>query len=302
MKIAFDFADPDQATKFPSHGWARNSQGTKLLWLPVLRLVHQAPIIRKANGVSDNLSPSQWSEIRAFVETIRCLVLILRELHKCVRIGSDPEFDEQDQEKWNASQEAILLIPLFVDQAFVYTRRIADHFAKASRHVLFKKSGSAPWEYKNLRSVVADRAKLQRLSPICDLDCLQRAFENHSGWLDKLRKSQSSSNESGGTQKGIRDIIEHGSTNVTVSHHKLGDDPWEVIASLEELGAYSTFRTDLLPTLKDIIAGLSCLWTEVCIATNLPKAECQWVAPYGDAVLLTGNDEDFTGFWPEIKS
>ncbi|MBD1879779.1 hypothetical protein [Coleofasciculus sp. FACHB-T130] len=299
MRIAFDFADPDQATKFPSHGWARNSQGVKVLWLPVLRLVHQAPIIRKANGVSDDLSPGQWSEIRAFVEAIRRLVLILRELHKCVRIGSALGFDEQDQEKWNASQEASLLIPLFVDQAFVYTRRIADHFARASRYALFKNPGSAPREYKKLRLFVADKAKLQRLSPICDLDCLQGAFANHSGWLDKLRDSI---DESGGTQKGIRDIIEHHPTHVTVSHHKVGDDPWEVIASLGEPGVNSSFRTDLLPTLKDIIAGLSCLWTEVCIVTGLPKAECQWVAPYGDGVLLTGNDDDYTGFWPEIKS
>ncbi len=299
MRIALDFADPDQATKFPSHGWARNSQGTKLLWLPVLRLVHKAPIIRKANGVSDNLSPGQWSEIMAFAEAIRRLVLVLRELHKCVRIGSDPGFDEQDQEKWNAICEASLLIPLFVDQAFVYARRIADHFARASRYVLFKNPGSAPREYKKLRLVVADQAKLQRLSPICDLDCLQAAFANHSGWLDKLRDSI---DESGRTQKGIRDIMEHRPTNVTVSHHRVGDDPWEVIASLEAPDVNFSFRTDLLPTLKDIIVGLSCLWTEVCIATNLPKADPPWFAPYGDAVLLTGNDDDFTGFWPEIKS
>ena len=48
MRIALDFADPAQAARVPRHGWAKNSQGVKLLWLPVLRLVHEAHEIRKA--------------------------------------------------------------------------------------------------------------------------------------------------------------------------------------------------------------------------------------------------------------
>ena len=166
MRIAIDFADPSRSGRVPRHGWAKNSQGVKLLWLPILRLVHEAHDIRKANGPPEELSQGQWSESRAFAQTTARFALTLRELAKGIRLGSDPCFDQRDDEKWTISLEASSLIPLYVDLAFVYARRLADHFARASRYVLFKHPGSAPREYKNLRRVIADQARLQRLEPL----------------------------------------------------------------------------------------------------------------------------------------
>ncbi len=296
MRIALDFADSSRAGRVPRHGWAKNSQGVKLLWLPVLRLLHEAHDLRKANGLPEELTLGQWSEIRAFDQTTRHFALTLRELAKCIRLGSDSCFDQTDDEKWTLSLEASSLIPLHVDLAFVYARRLADHFARASRYVLFKHPGSAPMEYKKLRSVITDRAKLQRLEPLCDVDVLREAFDRHSGWLDKLRDSTDANGE---LQKGIRDIMEHHPVAVTVEHSKDGDDPWEVIARLGEPGINSSFRTGLIPTLKEIVADMAALWTKVCDSVGLPVARQLWVAPYGDAVLLTGNDDDTTAFWPE---
>jgi len=296
MRIALDFADPSRAGRVPRHGWAKNSQGVKLLWLPVLRLVHEAHAIRKANGRPEELSRGQWSEIRAFDQTTRHFALTLRELAKCIRLGSDPYFDQRDDEEWTISHEAGSLIPLHVELAVVYARKLADHFARASRYVLFKRLGSAPREYKTLRSVISDQAKLQRLEPLCDANVLREAFERHSGWFDKLGDSM---DENGEVQKGIRDILEHHPVAVTVHHSQVGDGPWEVIANLGEPGSNASFRPKLIPTLKEIVADMAALWTAVCDSAGLPVARRLWVAPYGDAVLLTGNDDDSTAFWPE---
>ena len=280
----------------PRHGWATNSQGTKLLWLPILRLVHEAENIRKAGGQPGELSLGQWAEIRSFEQTVRHFLLTLRELAKCIRLGSDACLDQVDIEKLNTSREASSLIPVYVDLAFVYLRRLADQFAKASRHVLFTHSESAPREYKKLRILIADRAKLHLLKPLCDTNVLRQAFERHSGWLDKLRDS---TGENGALQKGIRDIMEHHPIAVQVYHSRVGDRPWELNANLGEHGVNTSFHSELIPTLKIIVTDMADLWTMVCRATSLPVAEKLWVAPYGDAVVLTGNDDDSTAFWPE---
>ena len=196
----------------------------------------------------------------------------------------------------NVNQEASSLIPLYLDLALVYARRLADHFARASRYVLFKHPDSAPREYKSLRRVIAEPIKLQRLEPIYDAMFLRDAFERHSGWLDKL---QDSTDENRELQKGIRDIMEHHPVAVNVHHSQVGDGPWEVIASLGEPGINASFRPDLIPIVSEIVAGMTALWTSVCAAARLAPAKRLWVAPYGDAVLLTGNDDDSTAFWPE---
>jgi hypothetical protein len=197
----------------------------KLLWLPIIRLVHQARSIRKAAGLPVDLTPGQdlsrgqLADIRAFDQTVRHFALTLRELAKCIRLGSDPGFDQDpvDAERWDTGLETAALLPLYVDQAFVYARRLADQFAKAIRHVLFTHSESAPREYKNLRSVVADQAKLELLKPLCGADLLRQAFERHSAWLDKLRDSTDENRE---LRKGIRDIMEHHPLAVTVQHSR----------------------------------------------------------------------------------
>ncbi len=261
--------------------------------------MNEAHSIRKANGLPEQLSGGQWSEIRAFEAAVRNFALTLRELAKSIRLGSDPCFDSGDDERRNTSHEASSLIPLYIDLAFVYVRRMADHFARASRHVLFKHAGSTPREYKSFRLVIADEAKLQRLEPICDAKVLREAVERHSGWLDKLRDS---TDENGELRKGIRDILEHHPIAINVQHLQVDDGPWEVNANLGYPGIDASFRPDLIPALKVIVADMAGLWTMICDSAGLPAAEKLWVAPYGDAVLLTGDEDDSTAFWPESRA
>jgi hypothetical protein len=295
--VAIDFADPTRVERLPRHGWAKNSQGMKLLWLPILRLVNAFDEIRKANGVLDVLSWGQQSEIKEFRQITNHFCLTLRELAKCIRLASDFSLENiEDAEKFHTSHEADLLIPLYVDLAFVYARRLADHFARAIRYVLFRHPGSAPRKYKELRKIFAKPAELQKLGPFYDTVVLQEAFEQYSGWFDKLRDSK---DEKGEAQKGIRDIMEHHPIGVRVHHYKLGDGPWEVSANLGDPGIHASFRPDLISTLKEIVADMAALWTAVCDAVRLAPAKQLWVTPYGDRVLLTGRDDDSTAFWPE---
>ncbi len=302
MRIVFDFADSSQAKQVPRHGWAKNSQGVKLLWVPVLRLVHQTHEILKAKGMSTEFSRKQGLEIRAFDQMVRHFALNLRELAKCIRLGSEPYFGHGSDEQISESHTASSLLPLHVDLAFVYARRLADHFVRATRFVLFKKHGSVPHEYKNLRSVIHDQKKLQQLQPLCDVELLREAFERHSDWLDKLRKSK---DENGESQKGIRDLMEHHPVVVKVHHTKAGG-PWEIIANLGESNTSPFFRLDLIRTLKEVVTDMADLWTMVCASVgltvvSLPEGLIQWVAPYGDALSLgsRGTDDDLTFFWPE---
>lgn len=295
MSTPFDFADPAQAARLPRHGWAKNSQGVKLLWLPIIRLVNEAPNIRRKKGVTKELSPKQWSEIAAFVKATQHLAIALRELHKYVRIGTEPAYLKGSQKDFHDNIEASLLIPVFVDLVFVYLRRLADRFASSSRHVVFKHSGSAPNQYKKLKPLFDDKNKLQRLEPLCDIVRLQEAFAQHSGWFNELRNS---TDDAGELQKGIRDIMEHHPVFVTVQNIKVGEGPWEGDAFLQN-GTQVICR-DLIRTLKDIIDDITCLWTEFCIAASYKKSDPPWIVPYGDVVMLMGNDDDATGFWPEI--
>ncbi len=295
MEIAIDFADPAHTDRVPRHGWAKNSQGLKILWLPILRLLKEAHE-RKAR-LSEPIPRGQSIEIEAFNQTLRHFVLTLRELAKCIRLASVPWYTHDENDEKIASYEARNLIPLHLDLVFVYARRIADHFARASRHVLFKKPEEAPREYKKLRPFIADEAKLRRLDPLCDINVLREAFERHSGWLDKLRDSVRADRVS--PLKGIRDIMEHHPIWVTVRHSKVGEGPWELIADLGVPGASSEFRPDLIPVLKAIVSDMADLWTMVCASAALPPAEKLWVAPYGDALLTTGNADDAIAFWPE---
>jgi hypothetical protein len=298
MNVAIDIADPAQIAAFPQHGWARNSHGIKLLWLPVLRLGSWAPTTRKENGIKDELSRGQLSEIKAFETTTKNLAVALRELQRCIRLGNVPGFDDANAERKEASRQAAELIPLFLDIAIVYVRRLADHFTRASRYALFRHAESAPRELKKLRELAIDDAKLRSLDPICDAGLLCSALCDNCSWLDKLRDSK---DESGETVKGIRDRIEHHPAAITVRHYKEDSEPWQVLGVLGEPGLNKDLDLTLIQSLKDIIAGLAGFWTEVCRAAKLPKPERGHSAPYGDYVRLYGDVEDSTAFWPEIK-
>lgn len=323
MSIPLDFRDPEQASRFPRHGWALNSEGRNLLWLPVLRLAHSAQSIRAKAGVEKPLTRKQLGQIRAFYTTILRFVLTQRELSKHVALASANAGMDTDDTAFNAFQDAHDLIGIFVDYSYVLVRRIADQFVRATQYSLFAATASVPDEYKKLRDLLKDKDRRKHLKPICDVDRLASAFENHSAWFDTLRKDDAEGrrvikDKQGRPINAIRDHLEHRSVAVIVQTGRSGDGPWEIDANLGEpfadppkprkssetgtgaSGGENTFRRNLVATMRAITADLCDFWTESCIAAGLAPVDQQWVAPHGDAVLVTGDERHTTGMWPEI--
>jgi len=299
MQLAIDFGDPALAERVPEHGWARNSQGVKLLWLPVLRLISARGGIRTASGEIIPLTQDQIFEMGAFSATVMRFALTLGELGKCVRLAAMPAFHQSDDESFNSNMRAASLLPLYIDLAYVYARRLADRFARSVRYVLFRRHAIAPHRYKILREDIAHQSSLQRLDPMCNADTLRAAFARHCAWFDRLRDSE---DEAGKTRKGIRDIMEHRPVVAHLRYSKVGEERWQMCVDLGHDLSNAEFRGDLISTLRFIVEDMCALWTMVCDSVALVPAQRPWVVPYGDAFLLAGNDDDQTAFWPEIRN
>lgn len=290
--LKLDFADKNQRNSFPNHGWAVNSQGAKLLWFPILRLTDPTGMRRcLATNLEHSHTRGECSEIWTFQETVQRLVFALRELNRCARVSA--RFAEpENNEELNLGHDASFLLPLYLDLAYVYMRRLADQLTKASRFVLFNRFGSAPWKFKELRKTVACEEKLRRLHPICDVEKLQEAVKEGSGWFDQLARE--------GSMKGIRDMLEHRGVSIQVSHAKPANGPWRTHATFGRTGTHLPPQPELLSTLKEIVAGFCAFCTLICSSVKWDHCYKDWVVPYGDAIVLFGNEDDSVAFWPEL--
>ena len=293
-KLAIDFGDAALVERYPGHGWARNSQGIKLLWLPVVRAISGiAYPDAKSHPLFRDLTLGQVLEIRAFDVTLSKLALTLRELSSALEHGAEPPMHASSIAEFNERLEALLIVPLFVDLAFVYLRRLADDFARASRFVLFRHIGNAPRKFKELRKWVHDD-RLEDL--LVNSESIKDAFANHSGWFDSLNERP----ETGEAKRGIRSSLEHHAVSVSVQHSKTGDDPWGLDVSLGQ-PMQKEYVSGLVEMLKQIVAEMCEFWTSICEATQIDTEYKMWVCPYGDRLAgVVGNDDQITVFWPQL--
>jgi hypothetical protein len=130
--------------------------------------------------------------------------------------------------------------------------------------------------------------------PICDVTLLQDAFKKHSSWFDILRNPR-------GGHKGIRDVLEHEAARMALSLHHIGDETPRHVLSFGVLGQdleneYKIWRQDLLTTLSHVLDGFCSLCSEIHASIRAGGRYEQ-----GDCPLSFGNDDDVTGFWPEIS-
>jgi len=88
-RLEYDFADQNVAKLFPTHGWAANSQGAKILWLPLNRLLAWPHQTLRKGGSSQTLPPGAVLDASPFAHTLRKLVITLRELHRLIRVSCD---------------------------------------------------------------------------------------------------------------------------------------------------------------------------------------------------------------------
>ena len=294
-KLLIDFKDTISSDQYPSHGWARNSQGLKLLWLPIVRNVCQlaVPIASNSQNRSRDLSVDQILEIKAFHVTLEKLVLTLRYLSNFMECGKEPAIHAPSNAEFNLRMEAVNTVPLFVDLAFVYLRRLADDFARASRFVCFRYADNAPRKFKQLRKHVCN-GDLDDL--LVNPDMMQEAFNNCAGWFDSLNARP----EAAETRRGIRSSIEHHPVFISAQHSKDGDEPWQLEVSLGWPGQKEYVR-DVVSILRQIISELCRFWTVMCRAISTDNEYIKWICPYGDQLGgITGNDENITNFWPKL--
>lgn len=285
---------------FPEHGSALNRQGKQLLWLPIVRLVHQAEELRSRRPQSKPLAPGAGIEISSFTETIRKLCVTLRELQR-VTYGTrhtSLSVEIEDDEFW-AQLHATELAPLYFDLSLVYLRRCADGLARAVRHSLFAHSGSAPSRFSQLRMLSSNPSAIESLGPLCDVDALIGALRGRTQWYVDLTE-RIPDTEHG--RKGIRDALEHRASTLQVSFSGTGYEPMvprvDIIAGDGSIQRYG----DLLKLLKSTIAEFAEFLTALHASARHGTAYEAWSIPYGDCVLLVGADSDSVGFWPTIGS
>ena len=289
-RLKLSFADPEQAARFPRHGWARNTEGIKLLWLPIQRPMQIAHTIRHDKGVVEHKVPGSGKDVYAFSQIAQKLGMALRELHNLERRGRDIPLST-DTESVAFGFEVGEKVPLYMDLAFIYLRRLADFMTMAIRPVLFESIRSAPQTFKGLQALVNNQTKINALKPICNSDLLQQALNDHSAWFDSLTAKT-------GGGKGIRDAMEHRVSYVTAIRQH-GHGPPQVRAFLQSSAGDVDVHVNLMSTLREIVADLCDLWTGL-------HASVGWPNEYGEGgtggglLYLSGNDEDITGFWPEI--
>src|SRR5262249_48048078 len=127
-RLEYDSADQNVAKLFPTHGWAANSQGAKILWLPLNRLLAWPHQTLRKGGSSQPLHPGAVLAVSPFAHTLRKLQTTLRELHRLIRVSCDHPYilDEDNPEARTADLQATEMIPLLIDLAFTYLRRLPD--------------------------------------------------------------------------------------------------------------------------------------------------------------------------------
>src|SRR5437899_398782 len=133
--LLLDFEDKACQQRFPKHGWAKNSQGTKLLWIPIRTLVNTVRTIRESKGLTSEKAWSRGYNV-AFAQMIKNLALASREMGSLMnRVNATPISPKKSTDS-DVLHEAYDLIPIFCDMNLVYLRRLPERLLMAMRPVL----------------------------------------------------------------------------------------------------------------------------------------------------------------------
>jgi hypothetical protein len=288
-RLEIDIANPEQAALYPAHGWALNSQGLKLLWCPLNLLMAQPHLMLKRVGLSDREVLIRSGQQVSFWPTFHSLVVCLRELHYHTRLACHhfPDMEAPLPTNSDISYRASEVVPLYVDLSFIYLRRIADRLAAEPRPLLFQHWKSVPEEFNNW---ISDTIRLESHKPLCDFDLLRNALTTNSEWFRRLRGIDDASKK-----KGVRDALEHRRIRMIVGAQKAGDERPRYTVFLHSRQQDVDDRAELLTELSRAVQGLCKLMEGIHRAVGGAQHY-----QGGDSVVLIGNDEDITSYWPEI--
>jgi hypothetical protein len=284
-----DFADGTKALRYPQHGWATNSQGIRILWLPILRLFRPKLVLI---GSESHVELGDWRSTDRFFETLSKLVPALRELHRHLDSVAQRPLHPDNTEHIGRDLGDFEMIPVFLDMAYVYMRRLADDFAAVSHYVLFKHPGVAPTKFSKLRDALTNRKQLEALEPLCRIEQLRTTFSEHSSWFDALRAIDPETRK-----QGIRDSMEHGQSTILVGKYQGADGTSQIHATLQSALPHVDSSRELISTLRSLLNQLSQFFTGVCLSVgrNNEYGWEDWLLRYSGA-----SGTNATGLWPEI--
>jgi hypothetical protein len=283
--MAFDIGNSAPSSIYPRHGWAENSDGIRLLWLPIMRLFRNVADVRKAKGLPGVLTGGDVHAVAAFYPCLCNLAVGLREIAQLTR--EDDAIILDSDAKLVKRYRTDELVKLHLDGVFVQLRRLADRFASASRVLLFSKHRSASTQFKKLRNAALDANEMAKLGPVVDVSVLAKAFRDHTQWFDELRNE--------GATEGIRDQMEHRSVEVLVSGQRINEGPVVRTAYLTRPTGGIDADRELFKLLREILADLCEFLTGVHAAVGFGET-------YGrdDNFLVFGADADIVEWWPML--
>ncbi len=132
--ILYDFRNLQTMASFPEHGWAVNSQGIKLLHLPIVDLLDKQGLLFP--NIFSSLPLGTNHAAQGFVDTIRRLTISLRELHAVITNSCD---HEAVGSLTILDDRAFELVPVFTEASISYLRRPPDLLVHGCHTLLFQK-------------------------------------------------------------------------------------------------------------------------------------------------------------------
>lgn len=286
VKLKYDFADQEQAKGFPAHGWAINSQGVKILWCPLQRMI-TTTLLTKSN--SGSLPGGTYLNALPFFDTLQKLATTLRELHQAVRVSCDHPCTTDNPEALTVDFRAMEIVPLYVDLTFTYLRRIPDLLVVACRPLMFDHWQSVPPAFKDW---ISDPDHLANYKPSCNFDILRKALIDHSAWFNELRGVSPVTGK-----KGIRDALEHRGVRLLVGKGQTGDRRPRFTVMIDSRASDVDIHKDIFPHIPDSVGGLCRLMAGIHSAKGIGN---QYES--GDFLSLMGTDDDIVGYWSQIPA
>jgi hypothetical protein len=294
--LAFDFKDPLCAARFPAHGWAVNSQGIKLLWLPMRCLWSMRTVarLREHRRATSPLAKSteSWLTILNVIDRLR---VVLRELHFCCRTNAqtETEISRFSREAMTEHIRTFELVPLYVELAYIYLKRSADALARGICVLAFDRCYEVPnaSPFNDLRQFLHKSAKVTKAVPIIDADRLRQIFDQNTAWFDTLTQEP---NPQLLKPKGIRHVLEHRPVRLIPGLAQHGNDTPYWTCLLHSIAPDAPKNLDMLKHLPELMADYCSFLAEVY------KTIGEGDSYVPDSPLHHGYDDDTTGYWPPI--
>jgi len=280
--------------KFPEHGWAYNIQNVRLLYFPIFSALQNIQTLRKQNKATiDFISNQKYQEqLNSCYSTFRKLAIVLREISRNNKIIQKIPFsldfnnltEEQSTELWLSWE----LVPLYIDLAIIYFKRLGDQLAKILRYIFIDNYTEFEIDtYGQLENSLLKDKSPQNIRLLCDFSELKQIFKTYSQWYNVLSAKD---------HKGLRSLLEHQDGILNTAISKEGNKPpsyFIQILNINSNDSYNKASSNLMEKLEFICKDFCDFSTQIC---QLIKYQDEY-----KPILFLGEDSDIANFWPEIK-